>query len=395
MTNLALNRPADMSSTSRWSKYADSSKEASIGNNGDISDEVFFHSDIENNPWWQVDLGDIYNINRIKIFNRSDQKDKCKAFKILWSSDGETYFTLYRRTSANRFNELDLSFDVEMAARYVRVQLLGHNFLHLREIEIYGAKVPIVEAERILKQAADNDPASHLYQGREGHFVQIGIAEIFNDQKYSKEISNALEARRYEHSERHLVADFLRPDDKLLEIGTAVGAVSMTAASIIGPENVITFDANPEIVADACANFAYNGLGTITSHTGILKNRAQFKPGENVDFYISHAFWASRMFIGGSKDDIIKTVSVPTFCLEDEIAKFGATVIVCDIEGGEVELLHGADLSRIRLIIIETHYWAAGEREVDDMMGYLINQGFSLHLGASKNHVSVLRRHSS
>jgi hypothetical protein len=87
-----------------------------------------------------------------------------------------------------------------------------------------------------------------------------------------------------------------------------------------------------------------------------------------------------------------KTVRIPVFCLELEIAAHKANVLICDIEGGEVELLADADLTGIRLIIMETHYWAAGEAATDAMIRNLILQGFSFHLGVSGHHVSVLRR---
>jgi len=67
-------------------------------------------------------------------------------------------------------------------------------------------------------------------------------------------------------------------------------------------------------------------------------------------------------------------------------------VLVCDIEGGEVELLMGADLSALRLIILETHYWAQGETATDAMVRELILSGFSIHLEASGWNVLALRR---
>jgi hypothetical protein len=90
---------------------------------------------------------------------------------------------------------------------------------------------------------------------------------------------------------------------------------------------------------------------------------------------------------------IVKTVQIPVFCLEDAIAAHKANVIICDIEGGEVELVRDADLSTIRLILMETHYRAAGEVATDAMISKLIADGFSLHLGYSGDHVIVLRRH--
>ncbi len=89
----------------------------------------------------------------------------------------------------------------------------------------------------------------------------------------------------------------------------------------------------------------------------------------------------------------MKVVEAPVYCLEDEIAEFlGANVLLCDIEGGEIDLLIDADLSGIRLLIMETHYWMAGEAATDALVSKLIRDGFAIHLGASGEHVSVFRR---
>jgi hypothetical protein len=86
-------------------------------------------------------------------------------------------------------------------------------------------------------------------------------------------------------------------------------------------------------------------------------------------------------------------VQVPILCLEDKIESHRATVLTCDLGGGEVELLCQSDLSRIRLIILKTHYRPAGGAAIEELVGQLILSGFSLHLGASHNGVLVLRRH--
>jgi FkbM family methyltransferase len=166
----------------------------------------------------------------------------------------------------------------------------------------------------------------------------------------------------------------------------------MTAASVVGAENMLTFEANPDIAADARANFERNGLSAIRSHVGVLKNRLSKGRKRTRDFFISERFTASRLAATLDDPDIVKSVKVPIFCLEDEIRKHRATVLVCDIEGGEVDLLMQADLSDIRLIIMETHYWSAGEAATDAMVRKLVLDGFDIHLRYSGRHILVLRR---
>ena len=155
--------------------------------------------------------------------------------------------------------------------------------------------------------------------------------------------------------------------DRVIEAGTAIGVVAMTIASIVGAPNLVTFEANPDIAIDAQENFRRNGFEGIKSQVGILKNRHNFVKGEEVDFHVAKSFWASRLHRVDHRKDIAKTIKVPTFCLEDEITRHSASAFVCDIEGGEVDLLIDAELAGIKTIIIETHPWAAGKEPTDEM----------------------------
>lgn len=396
MQNVALNKKATLSSTSKWSTHQEPENEAALGNNGDKSSGQFFHTGKQFDPWWQVDLGRAYNLHRVHIVNRKPLAHRLRSFVISWSPDGQAWFDFYRNRDPKPFEEKSFEATAPSAARFLRVQIIGYNYLHLSEVEVFGEPIEISEEEKIL--ASIGAPSlqaefADCYGEREGEIAQIGSVNVLNDAQYPDRVRRSLRRGSYEGDERRLAGEFLLPGDRLLEIGTAIGAVAMTAARILGEESVLTFDANPEIVSHARQNFKYNGLSRINSRNGVLKNRNDFSPGEEVDFHIAEAFWSSRLYIGHNDKDIIKTVKVPTFCLEDEINNFGATCIMCDIEGGEVALMEGANLENIRLIIMETHYWAIGEKPTDEMIGYLIEQGFSIHLGYSRDQVVVLRRH--
>lgn len=111
------------------------------------------------------------------------------------------------------------------------------------------------------------------------------------------------------------------------------------------------------ILADARRNFTHNALAGIKAFNAVLMNRTKWGgPDENVDFYVSRDFWASRMAASIDDEDIVEVVQVPTLCLEEAIAAHQANFLICDIEGGEVDLLLDADLSGLDTILIETHY---------------------------------------
>ncbi len=228
---------------------------------------------------------------------------------------------------------------------------------------------------------------------RRGRLVRVGGFSVFVDEdRYVPDIQTALDQGYYEDHERDLIRTFLRPDDKVIEAGCGIGIVAMSAASIVGDHNVTTFDANPEILSDAEENFRRNGFSNITTRAGLLMNRRQYAPYSFSNFYVDAAFWASRLDASARTPGIVKVVQAPVYCLEDEIAALGANVLLCDIEGGEVELLSDADLSGVRLIIVETHSWIAGEAAIEAVSRKIVRQGFAIDLGESGGHVTVFCR---
>jgi FkbM family methyltransferase len=224
-----------------------------------------------------------------------------------------------------------------------------------------------------------------------GRLVRVGGFSVFVDNRYAPDIQTALDRGYYEDRERELVRTFLRPGDKVIEIGAGIGVVAMSAASIVGESHVTTFDANPEILIDAEENFRRNGFN-IATRAGLLRNRRQYAPNSFTNFYVDNAFWASRLDASARTPGIIRTIQAPVYCLEDEIASVSANVLLCDIEGGEVDLLSDADLSRVTLIIVETHSWIAGKAAIEAMARKIIAQGLAIDPSESAGHVSVFRR---
>ena len=101
--NLALGRQATQSSVCSWSTDPDPNIDASIATNGDITSPAFFHTNKQMDPWWQVDLGDEYLIQRVVIFNRTDIPERLSRFTLLRSFDGE-FFPDYALASASNYD---------------------------------------------------------------------------------------------------------------------------------------------------------------------------------------------------------------------------------------------------------------------------------------------------
>ena len=383
-TNLALRKPATQSSLGGWAMADSPEVAAGFANNGSTRSGVC-HTAREKGPWWQVDLEEPRLVEAIRLHARPSRLDRLIKVRVAGSMDGRSWNTMLRKRPDEAGNKhITLNFGAGYAARHVRVVLDTTDYLDFCECEVFGVALPEGFGARDVVTTPGGTSV-----------IQLGGFDVFaRADRYGDLMIDALRKGRYEAHERRLARDLLNYGDRVLEVGTAIGVVTMTAASIVGAENIMTFDANPQIVSDAQENFALNDLAGIASHVGVLANRgSEILARQTVPFGIARQFWASRLFANGNEPDIVDMVEVKTVCLEGKIAEHRATALICDIEGGETELLTGADLTGIRTIIMETHTRRAGVELTNAMMRKLIGQdGFNLDLGRSGAHVVGLQR---
>ncbi|HWI58331.1 MAG TPA: discoidin domain-containing protein, partial [Bacillota bacterium] len=103
-----------------------------------------FHTDLETNPWWQVDLGKPFKLKRLLIFNRCDAfAQRSSHLQVFVSADGQHFRAVYQHDGTVFYGASDgkpLSVKLEgVEARFLRLALPGRNYFHLDEVEVYAA----------------------------------------------------------------------------------------------------------------------------------------------------------------------------------------------------------------------------------------------------------------
>lgn len=103
------------------------------------------HSDKEDAPWWQIDLGAEAIIHEIRLFNRLDTAlDRMCNFSFLVSDDGEAWREFFVRQSAEIFGGIDGSPFIWQSpdgirGRFLRIQSCSKmTYFHLDQVEVYG-----------------------------------------------------------------------------------------------------------------------------------------------------------------------------------------------------------------------------------------------------------------
>jgi hypothetical protein len=152
VSNLALGKAATQSST--LAGYPPDAAQSAVDGNidGAFYDGSVTATNLEANPWWQVDLGASTPIGSIIIWNRTD----CCGSRLsdYWVFVSDTPFlptdtpaTLQNRTGtfASHLTAApnpSSVIPVGRAGRYVRVQLSGADYLSLAEVQVFSLAAP-------------------------------------------------------------------------------------------------------------------------------------------------------------------------------------------------------------------------------------------------------------
>ncbi len=195
-----------------------------------------------------------------------------------------------------------------------------------------------------------------------------GLRLICDPSRVHRSVATAIIKGSYEAPERVLVRAALRPGDKVVEVGTGVGVVSLLCNRLAGPGNVTSFEANAALEPVIRDNFALNGLEPR------LRLRAVTVDGTPISFFRNENVVSSSIYDRGLAAQKVTVESEP---INRVLAEEQATVLVMDVEGAEIDLLGRADLSGLREIIVELHPHIVGDTATEAMIASICAQGFA------------------
>jgi hypothetical protein len=148
ISNVAQGKAAAQSSTLTGAPTAAASSAVDGNADGNFYDGSVTATNLDPNPWWQVDLGVSRSISSIAIDNRTD----CCGSRLsdYWVFVSDTPFlatdtpaTLQNRAGTFASHQTtapnpSTSITNAVQGRYVRVQLSSANYLSLAEVQVFG-----------------------------------------------------------------------------------------------------------------------------------------------------------------------------------------------------------------------------------------------------------------
>ncbi len=184
-------------------------------------------------------------------------------------------------------------------------------------------------------------------------FYQLGeITLEIPSEHLGARVEAALERGSFERDEARALARHFTPADRLLDLGAGTGYMASIAGRIAGGQAVTGVEALPAMVEVARANLLRNGVEGAQIHWGAVVPDAYCDA--QVRFAARRQFWASGI-LRAQDTRYRAALDVPALRLGPLLHETQATVLSCDIEGGEQDLFE-ADLPEgLRLVILEIH----------------------------------------
>jgi hypothetical protein len=150
---------------------------------GIIDGKWGFHTENENRPWWQIDLGETMPLGRMELYNRTELAGRNSRIMVLLSGDGKDFEQAYQHDATPFFGHKDKKpLVVNLSgstARYIRLQLPGKSYFHLDEVEVYreGSKDNIAPGKAATQSSVSQWSVAHAIAKERASYPTARVIE--------------------------------------------------------------------------------------------------------------------------------------------------------------------------------------------------------------------------
>lgn len=214
--------------------------------------------------------------------------------------------------------------------------------------------------------------------------VQVAVDDALVSPLIQKAIADGL----YERFEADRVAKILKDGDIVLELGAGVGFISTMAAKTGKPKEIIAFEADPRLIPIIKETHRINGV----QNADVRNAMVQPNPDRaSAPFFVRENFWGSSANAEKGMP-VIAECQVDVVDFQSLLDEYHPTVIISDIEGGEVGLFRGVSLPSVRRILMEVHQGIVGGEAMRQLFLDIHNHGFHYDQQFSQGSVVVFSR---
>jgi FkbM family methyltransferase len=226
-----------------------------------------------------------------------------------------------------------------------------------------------------------------LHRVHRPHWAQVaGIELPLKHSLITPPIRRDIYYGDYERKELDVIERRLEPGDRVMEVGAGIGFLSAYCARVLGDERVFAYEANPALLELVGVVHARNKVRPQVIQALLGKG-----DGER-DFFVEPDYWASSLVRRSPKAQCVRIRQID---FNSELRRVAPSFLIVDVEGGEYELLRGADLSGVSKICLEIHPDVLGNAKVSELFAGLIGAGLALDFTLMRKNVFYFYRPDS
>jgi FkbM family methyltransferase len=197
-----------------------------------------------------------------------------------------------------------------------------------------------------------------------------GVRLAIEPEVMSPNMIDIIRSGQYEGGEAREIGRIVQPGERIVELGTGIGFIAITAMKTGRVERLATYEANPKLIPVIERNRALNDTD-FEVHNAIVDPRQ----GEgSAPFYIRQDFWASSM--SPKPWGYVEEVAVPLVAFETVRDRYRPTMLIVDIEGAEEMLFRDIALTGIKKIYVELHQNVIGRVGMKNVFDFMSSRDF-------------------
>lgn len=215
---------------------------------------------------------------------------------------------------------------------------------------------------------------------RNGRIDLSGVDLYLNPAVIEPQILKVIARGGYEQHELAISLAILKPGDRVLELGSGLGFIACGTLKEIPDIVWQGIEANPDLIPISDRNRELNKVSFSVEHAACAPTDS------DVTFYLNNrGFWAASLT---PDEDTTHSVKVPGRSGQTLIKQYKPNVLICDIEGGEYDVLLNADLSSLDAIVIEFHPSQTDSATHSQALARLLSEGFLFETMLSAGNVN-------
>lgn len=213
-----------------------------------------------------------------------------------------------------------------------------------------------------------------------------GIRLALDHDIMSNHMLEVLRSGMYERAETREISRIIQPGERIVELGAGLGFLAIAVAKLDTAASIAVYEANPKLIPLISRNQRLNGVEFQVYNQIVLPT----DDAATVPFYIRKDFWASSL--APQPWGYVEQVDVPVISSAEMLRRHEPTMLVVDIEGGELELFRDISLAGVKKIYVELHQKAIGPLGMKRVFEFFSSHDFHYDQDHSHGSVVLFRR---